>query len=266
MGKPLLVRGRPLGRYGAPLVCVPLVGTTMDAVLAEARAMAALVAAGGAQAAQADAPDLLEWRVDALDAVAEGGVLASAAGALRAAAASLPLLVTLRAAREGGRDHGLDDAARAARLIALIGSGVADMVDFEVDSDPAALGLLRAACRRHGVPLVLSAHHFDRTPPIDEMVGAFGRAAALGADIGKLAVMPKDVRDTEALLAATAAADRELAIPLVSMAMGDVGVESRIIGFRHGSRITWASAGGASAPGQLPLAELCGRLRGELAH
>lgn len=261
MNKPISARWRPLGQGDAPLVCVPLVGATVSAIREEARAMAAL-ARGGDDAA----PDLLEWRVDAFDGASDAGALSAIGGALREAAGALPLLVTLRAAREGGRDHGLDDAERAARVIALVEAGVADLADFETDADPAALRALRAACRDAGVPLVLSAHHFDRTPPLDDMVDAFARAAALGADLAKLAVMPQSSSDVGALLAATAAADRTLAIPLISMAMGELGVASRVIGFRHGSRITWASADAASAPGQLPLAELRRRLRQELAR
>ena len=214
-----------------------------------------------AQVGDASAPDLLEWRVDAFDGIADVAALVSVAAALREAAGPLPLLVTLRAAREGGRDHGLDDAERAARVIALVDAGFADLADFETDADPAALRALRGACHDAGVPIVLSAHHFDRTPPVDDMVRAFTRAADLGADVAKLAVMPRSARDVDALLAATAHADRSLAIPLVSMAMGEMGVASRVIGSRYGSRITWASAGAASAPGQLPLTELRRRLR-----
>ena len=261
MAKPIIVRGRPLGQGGAPLVCVPLVGASASALRGEARTMAAL-ARGGDDAA----PDLLEWRVDAFDGASDAAALSAAAAALREAAGALPLLVTLRAAREGGRDHGLDDAERAARVIALVDSGIADLADFETDADPAALRALRAACRDAGVPLLLSAHHFDRTPPVGDMVGAFARAADRGADVAKLAVMPRSADDVHALLAATADADRSLDIPLVSMAMGEPGVASRITGFRHGSRITWASAGAASAPGQLPLTELRRRLREELAR
>jgi 3-dehydroquinate dehydratase-1 len=256
MSKPIVVRGRTLGQGEAPLVCVPLVGATASAIREEARTMAAL-----AQVGDASAPDLLEWRVDAFDGAADVVALAGAAAALRETTGPLPLLVTLRAAREGGRDHFLDDAERAARVIALVDAGVADLADFETDADPAAQHALRAVCRGAGVPLVLSAHHFDRTPSVDEMVRAFARAADLGADVAKLAVMPRSARDVDALLAATADADRSLAIPLVSMAMGEMGVASRVIGFRYGSRITWASAGAASAPGQLPLTELRRRLR-----
>lgn len=261
MTKQIHARGRVLGQGEAPLVCVPVVGATASAIREEARTMAALARAGDAAA-----PDLLEWRVDASDGASDAGALSAIGGALREAAGALPLLVTLRAAREGGRDHGLDDAERAARVIALVEAGVADLADFETDADPAALRALRTACRGAGVPLLLSAHHFDRTPPAGEMAGAFARAAALGADVAKLAVMPQSTRDAAALMAATADADRALAIPLVSMAMGEMGVASRIIGFRYGSRITWASAGAASAPGQLPLTELRRRLRDELAR
>lgn len=254
-------RGRVLGRSGEPLVCVPLVGRDAAALCAEARALAALAATPGVAA-----PDLLEWRVDALDAAADPISLDAAAQALREAAGTLPLLVTLRAVREGGRDHGLDDAARVARLIAIVDAGVADLVDLETDAEPAALRALRGACREHGVPLVLSAHRFDRTPAVGEMVASFLRAAERGADIAKLAVMPESPRDVADLLAATAEADRALAIPLVSMSMGELGAASRIIGFRHGSRITWASGAAASAPGQLPLAVLRARLDEELAR
>ena len=261
MPKDLPLRGRSLGEGEAPLVCVPLVGRDAAALCVEAQAMAVAASTPGGPA-----PDLLEWRVDALDAAADPSAIEAAARALRAAAGPLPLLLTLRAAREGGRDHGLDDAARAARLVALIDIGVADLVDFETDAAPEALQALRGACLRHGVPLALSAHHFDRTPSVGEMVAAFRRAADLGADIAKLAVMPTAPGDVEALLTATAEADAALAIPIVSMSMGEAGVPSRVLGFRYGSRITWASAGTASAPGQLPLAALRRRLGEALAR
>ena len=83
----------------------------------------------------------------------------------------------------------------------------ADLVDLETDAAPEALLALRGACRRQGVPLLLSAHHFDRTPPVAQMVAAFRRAADLGADIAKLAVMPTVPGDVDALMAATAQAD-----------------------------------------------------------
>lgn len=75
--KALSVRGRPSGDGPAPLVCVPLVGATAEAVCAQARAMSARAAS-----ADPDAPDLLEWRIDAADAVVDEAELLRTACAL----------------------------------------------------------------------------------------------------------------------------------------------------------------------------------------
>lgn len=252
MGKPIPFRGGQVATGDAPALCAALVGDTEAALCAEASTLLG------------QRPDLLEWRVDHLRSAADPVALTAAAVALRkvlaesvrGGGAPVPLLITLRAAREGGVDRGLDDVQRAQRLADLVRAGHADLVDLEAASDPAALGVLRAACREAGVPLLLSAHDFGGTPPVDEMVAVFARMAALGADIAKLAVMPRSEADVAALLEATAVAGRSLSIPLVSMSMGELGVQSRVIGHRHGSRITWGSGVAASAPGQLPLSAL----------
>jgi hypothetical protein len=109
------------------------------------------------------------------------------------------------------------------------------------------------------VPLLLSMHDFERTPAPESLLAAFAHMAALGADIVKLAVMPRSEADVMALLEATSHADRSLAIPVVGISMGELGTPSRVIGHRFGSRITWCSGLEASAPGQLPL-ELLRRL------
>jgi 3-dehydroquinate dehydratase-1 len=261
MGKPIPFRGGQVATGDAPALCAALVGDTEPALCTEASILLG------------QRPDLLEWRADHLGSAADPVALTAAATALRKVLAEplregvagdgtggggtpVPLLITLRAAHEGGVDRGLDDVQRAQRLAVLVRAGHADLVDLEAASDPAALGVLRAACREAGVPLLLSAHDFGGTPPVDEMVAVFARMAALGADIAKLAVMPRSEADVAALLEATAVAGRSLSIPLVSMSMGELGVQSRVIGHRHGSRITWGSGVAASAPGQLPLPAL----------
>jgi 3-dehydroquinate dehydratase-1 len=102
-------------------------------------------------------------------------------------------------------------------------------------------------------------HDFERTPSSDSLLAAFAHMAAFGADIVKLAVMPRSEADVTTLLEATWRADRSLAIPLVGISMGALGTPSRVLGHRFGSRITWCSGLEASAPGQLPL-ELLRRL------
>jgi len=233
-----------------PVICAPLVGRSRASLGAEASSLAM------------QQPDLLEWRADHFEGSIAGAVsdaLVATAADIRAAAPGRPLLVTLRAVREGGVDRGLDDAARASLLGAVARAGLADIVDFEAGSDPDALAMLRETCIVARVPLLLSMHDFERTPSSDSLLAAFAHMAAFGADIVKLAVMPRAETDVTTLLEATWRADRSLAIPLVGISMGALGTPSRVLGHRFGSRITWCSGVEASAPGQLPL-ELLRRL------
>ncbi|MBQ1490592.1 MAG: type I 3-dehydroquinate dehydratase, partial [Blautia sp.] len=45
-------------------------------------------------------------------------------------------------------------------------------------------------------------------------------------------------------------------VPIIAMAMGEMGQESRIYGERYGSCLTFGTVGASSAPGQLPVGEL----------
>jgi 3-dehydroquinate dehydratase-1 len=86
--------------------------------------------------------------------------------------------------------------------------------------------------------------------------GKFIEAAHLGADIAKVAVMPKDPQDVLVLLAATLKASQTLGVPLISMSMGGLGSLSRIMGWVYGSAATFAVGKGSSAPGQIAIEEL----------
>ena len=109
----------------------------------------------------------------------------------------------------------------------------------------------------HGVRVVCSSHDFDKTPPRQEMVDRLCRMQALGADIAKLAVMPRSRQDVAALLAATAEmAELHPQTPVITMSMGALGQISRMAGGTFGSAATFAAAGSASAPGQPTLEDV----------
>ena len=75
-----------------------------------------------------------------------------------------------------------------------------------------------------------------------------------GADLPKLAVMPRSRTDVLTLLAATAEmADCHPDTPVITMSMGALGAVSRLCGEAFGSAMTFANPGTASAPGQVPL-------------
>ena len=74
----------------------------------------------------------------------------------------------------------------------------------------------------------------------------------LGADIGKLAIMPKSRKNVFDLLEANYQLDEEdIGMPIITMSMGKEGIVSRIAGQVYGSSVTFATAGKNSAPGQL---------------
>lgn len=237
------VRGRVFGGT-TPLICSPLVGRTRERLLAEAAVVIA------------KAPDVVEWRVDHFGGIGDAAAVLETGRALRATIGDAPLIFTRRSPREGGEAAALDDE-EAVRLYGAVGaSGLVDFVDFEMSNDPEHVRRVRASASRHGVRVILSYHNFAYTPGADFLVQRFLEAERLGADVAKVAAMPRDPLDVLALLEATARADAKGRIPLISMAMGPLGSISRMVGGVFGSTLSFAVGEGASAPGQMPIADL----------
>lgn len=78
----------------------------------------------------------------------------------------------------------------------------------------------------------------------------------LGADIAKIAVMPRSARDVLTLLSATDKASQSLSCPVVTMSMKGTGLISRLSGEVFGSCLTFGSVKEASAPGQIEAGKL----------
>jgi 3-dehydroquinate dehydratase-1 len=246
MSKRIEVRGRPVGGGKLPLVCTPLVGANRDALLAEAREVAS------------KRPDVVEWRVDFFEPIGRTGEVIDAGRELKAIFGDVPLLFTRRSTKEGGRPIPIDEPRLLELYDAICASGCIDLIDYELSNEPADVQHVRAQAHRNGVGLVLSFHDFDETPSADALVEKFMAMQGAGADVAKVAVMPKSREDVLTLLSATHQADQSLHIPLISMSMGPLGVLSRICGWMFGSALTFAVGMGSSAPGQIPLDELRG--------
>jgi 3-dehydroquinate dehydratase-1 len=242
--KAITHQGKPLGGTRFPAICAPLVGRTREALLAEAAAVAA------------KQPDLIEWRVDFFDGIADAKAVAELAGRIKDVARRIPILFTCRWSREGGEKIALSQADVVGLHRAVGESGHVDLIDFEMANEPGQVRQVRESSQAHGVQLILSFHDFQRTPGIDELSQRFAQAEQLGADIAKIAVMPRDMHDVLTLLGATLQSSRELRIPLVSMAMGGPGAVTRLCGGVFGSALSFAIGQSASAPGQMPIEDL----------
>ena len=177
--------------------------------------------------------------------------LARCLAGLRRAVGEKLLLVTLRTRAEGGEaDAALPEYAAFCRRV--WDGGCADLIDIEFLTAGDGLPDLIAEAHARGVAVVCSSHDFFQTPPEAEMTARLRAMHAAGADLPKLAVMPRSRRDVLALLSATAALADE-GVPVITMSMGALGAVSRLCGEAMGSAMTFASAGKASAPGQIAL-------------
>ncbi len=236
-------RGKKFGGE-TPLICTPLVGKTRDRVLAEAVSVVA------------KRPDVIEWRVDYFDAIGDTASVLDVARGLRAAVGDLPIIFTRRSTREGGEPIGIGEEEVIRLYDAVAASRLVDFIDYEMGNEPEHVRRVRERTRAHGARLILSYHNFGYTPGRDFLVQRFLEAERLGADVAKVAVMPRDRMDVLTLLAATAEADGKGRIPLISMAMGPLGSVTRMVGGLFGSSLSFAVGEAASAPGQIPIADL----------
>lgn len=239
----LMIRNVKIGS-GAPKVIIPLVGKTEEELLDEA----VLV--------KSTNPDLVEWRVDYFEKVDKLSAVENISRKLRSALDDIPLIFTFRTAREGGVKELSNDYYTQLNL-AAIKSGSIDLVDVELFSTEDNIQTILLAAKEHGVFVIMSNHEFSYTPQKDEIISRLLQMQKLGADILKIAVMPRSVGDVLTLLDATNMMKEQYAEkPVVTMAMGGLGLITRLSGEVFGSSLTFASGKEASAPGQIPVAEL----------
>jgi 3-dehydroquinate dehydratase/shikimate dehydrogenase len=157
-----------------------------------------------------------------------------------------PLLFAARSVSEGGR---WDDADPRRRMVLLeaVKRGY-DYVDVELRSD-----YMEILVEKAGRGLVLSYHDTEGTP--EEFEEMYERMRDLGADVVKIAVTPRSVADVGRLLAFANRVKQKGGPPLIPIAMGPLGVITRVVAGRYGAPFTFAAAvaGAESAPGQLPV-------------
>ena len=240
----ITIQGRPLGAGGTPAIITPLVGKTAAVLLDE---VAAIVP---------KAPDLLEWRIDFFEAIGDVAAVVDTAKAIRAKAAGIPVLLTRRNASEGGQPLAIDEPEVVAMYVAACEAKCVELIDYELSNPHAEQVKLRAVSKANGIGLIASYHNFQETPDVVTLDAKFAAAAKLGADVAKVAVMPKSEQDVLALLAATDRARKAIDLPLITMSMGGIGSLSRIMGFVYGSAATFAVGKSSSAPGQVAIEDL----------
>jgi len=228
-----------LGEKGTK-ICVPIVGTTMKEIL-------------DATAVACNTPcHVVELRIDyyerahSIDAIIELLML------IKPQLKGRALLFTWRTKGEGG-EKSISSQDYFTMLERIIPTGLVDAIDIELFFDQDRMLKTIEFAKVHGITIIMSNHDFNGTPSHEVIVNRL----LLLADVPKMAVMPNTTGDVLTLLEATAEVKALYpSDPIITMAMGPLGAVTRTAGALFGNAMTFASAGKASAPGQIDVHEL----------
>ena len=161
-----------------------------------------------------------------------------------------PWIACNRCAEEGGKWGG-DEARRIDELLKAVKLG-AEIVDIELGTRnlEEAIPVIKK-----GAKCLLSFHELGKTPSLDRMKGIVNRQLAAGADICKVITTAQRFEDNLNVLQLITESPKT---KMVSLAMGPLGLASRILCPLVGGDFTYASIekGKESAPGQLTVRDL----------
>lgn len=245
LDKPVLkLKGIAIGE-GQPKVIIPTTASSEKAVLAFVDKIA-------------DRSDfhMLELRLDPLDNVDDTDAMAALTRQVFSRLGDKLLLLTFRTKAEGGK-KAISDRKYAALYHALLTAGQFDLLDIEMYRDSTLTDPLIGLAHQQGKHIILSSHELHATPSAQEIIARLSEQQRRGADVLKLAAMPKGPEDVLTLLNATLDMHQHYAQrPLLTMSMGETGVLSRMSGELSGSALTFAMFGDASASGQVDVQDL----------
>ncbi len=229
---------------GIPKVIIPLMAATTHELKIEI------------QEVKKENPDMVEWRADAL---IEGDKLETVIHVLseiKEALGEIPLLFTFRSYKEGGQKE-TSSSYYMNLLTAVIESKYPDLVDIELFIGSSIVKRLVKKAKEQQIMVIMSNHDFQATPANEEIINRLVTMQEAGADILKIAVMPTCIMDVLRLLAVAETMKTTYAKqPFITIAMGQMGLLSRIAGEMVGSAATFGSGKQASAPGQIEAEEL----------
>ncbi len=195
---------------------------------------------------EADAGEtFLEFRLDYLDSPEAG---AAAISAFLKERPDCTVLATCRRHQNHGKfNGGMDEQLRVLDLAVQYGAHAIDVEIETAEPMEEKLGAFRGRTQ-----LIISYHNFETTPPIDKIVK---RLTRIPADAYKLVTTARKPSDTGRILAASRLSPR---VPLIVLAMGEMGFPSRVLSPAFGGIFTYAapiSAEGTAA-GQVSAKQL----------
>ncbi len=223
---------------------VPITAKTKEQALAQAQVIANT----------ADA-DLAEFRIDLLSFASDTKQVIALGHELKKILGNKPMIATIRTKNEGGQLE-ISDADYGKSYQAYLKNPFMDWLDVEMFRDQKVVSEIVQKAHQKKVLVVMSNHDFQKTPSQDEIEKRLLKQDQMGADILKIAVMPKSKQDVFTLMNATLKVSQQTTKPLLTMSMGQLGTISRVATANMGGSYSFGMIGEASAPGQIDVTKL----------
>lgn len=199
--------------------------------------------------------DIAEFRIDLLDFASDSKAVIALGKELNQILKNKPLIATIRTANEGGQLK-VSDADYEKIYNAYLKQPFMQLLDIEMFRDSGSVKRLTQLAHKHKVLVIMSNHDFDKTPAQQDIEQRLLKQDQLGADVLKIAVMPKSKQDVFTLMNATLNVSQKTSKPLLTMSMGRLGAISRIATANMGGSMSFGMIGEASAPGQIDVKQL----------
>lgn len=223
---------------------VPITAKTKEQALAQAQVIANT----------ADA-DLAEFRIDLLSFASDTKQVIALGHELKKILGNKPMIATIRTKNEGGQLE-ISDADYGKTYQAYLKNPFMDWLDVEMFRDQKVVSEIVQKAHQKKVLVVMSNHDFQKTPSQDEIEKRLLKQDQMGADVLKIAVMPKSKQDVFTLMNATLKVSQQTTKPLLTMSMGQLGTISRVATANMGGSYSFGMIGQASAPGQIDVTKL----------
>ena len=233
----ITIRNTTLGD-GRPKICIPVTAGTQAELWEQAEKIAEVPC------------QMVEWRMDFFHETRDPNWIWSSLEALRKMLGDRLILATFRTKEEGGERSVSMEEYQELNLQAAK-SGLADFIDLELNRGEDFIRELTKEIQGLGVKVIGSFHDFGTTPTKERLLDIITGMQEIGVDITKVAVMPRSESDVLTLLDLSITLKSEADRPYITMSMSRTGAVSRLCGALTGSALTFATAGKASAPGQM---------------
>lgn len=223
---------------------VPITAKTAEQAIAQAQVIASNPNA-----------DVAEFRIDLLEFSADTKKVIALGQQLNQFLKDKPLIATIRTHNEGGKMTVSDqDYEKIYRE--YLKKPFMQLLDIEMFRDAKSVAKLTQLAHDKKVLVIMSNHDFAKTPGQQDIENRLLKQDQMGADILKIAVMPKSKQDVFTLMNATLAVSQKSQKPLLTMSMGQLGTISRVATANMGGSLSFGMIGEASAPGQIDVTQL----------